>query len=234
LRKFANVADDVLALETDLGATSSTLDDASEFPSTGDFSLRFESVLDPTQYEIVTATARAGDVLTHEATTEAWAAGDRVYHVVAKVDLDSFRQHGAPDSLVGVRAFHSGATSIPHNTSTVVSLDGTDWDTHEFLQGDEIIIPEGFTGTYQVIARMFYPTSGAGDIAVLVMLNGVPVVYDKRNGYAPVSGSQVVSVAQEISIAEGDTVELAALQRTGGALVLVPSQHLALRYIGTP
>lgn len=101
-RVFANVADDVLNAGISAGATSSTLTDASEFPATGDFSIRFESAATPTTYEIVNATARTGNTITHAATANAWAAGDKVYQVVAKDDLDAFLQSGAPASAISI------------------------------------------------------------------------------------------------------------------------------------
>jgi hypothetical protein len=93
-RTFANNAESTLASGVAVGATSLTVaaGHGARFPSTGVFSIRLQDASDATIYELVTCTARSTDTLTITATTLAWDAGDKVFHVVAKADLDAFAQ----------------------------------------------------------------------------------------------------------------------------------------------
>ena len=85
-----------LASGISIGATSSTVatGEGTNFPATGDFSIRFEDATDPTHFENVTASARSTDVITHGPTTYAWDAGDKVMHAITKADLDAFAETG--------------------------------------------------------------------------------------------------------------------------------------------
>jgi hypothetical protein len=93
-RQFANNAESTLASGIAVGATSLSVQagHGARFPSTGDFSIRLQDASDATIHELVTCTARSTDTLTISPTTLAWDVADKVFHVVAKADLDAFAQ----------------------------------------------------------------------------------------------------------------------------------------------
>lgn len=95
-----------LAAGIAVGATSlsSAAGDGQGFPTTGDFTLRLEKASDPTHFEHVDCTARTTDTFTITPTTFAWAAGDKISHVLAKVDLDAkqaISEKGQPGGYAG-------------------------------------------------------------------------------------------------------------------------------------
>jgi hypothetical protein len=113
-RVFANNAESTVASGISAGATSLTVTagHGARFPSTGDFTIRLQDSADETIYELVTCTARSTDTLTISATTLAWDAGDKVFHVVAKADLDSFLQSVADNSVTDAKLRDSTALSV--------------------------------------------------------------------------------------------------------------------------
>ncbi|MPZ13752.1 MAG: hypothetical protein GEU73_04910 [Chloroflexi bacterium] len=85
------------------------------FPATGDFSIRFESASDPTHFEIVTASARSTDTITHGATTFAWDADDLIFMPYSKADMESFVQDG------DLAAYQALSDDVVTSTTQVVN-----------------------------------------------------------------------------------------------------------------
>lgn len=90
---------------------SSAAGDGQAFPPTGDFTLRIEKASDPTHFEHVDCTARSTDTFTITPTTFAWAAGDKISHVIAKVDLDAKQALSAYDAKGDILAASAADTS---------------------------------------------------------------------------------------------------------------------------
>jgi hypothetical protein len=172
-RKFADDAESALQSGISVGGTSLSLPagHGSRFPATGDFTLRLQDASDATIYELVTCTARSTDTLTISPTTLAWDVADKVFHVVAKADFDSFAQGNlanyqalsaytqAGSILVGTGAGAS-AERVP-STAAVATNQGTTSISYTDLTtvGPSVTVTTGTMALVIVSAEMWNSTS---------------------------------------------------------------------------
>jgi hypothetical protein len=213
-RTFANNAESTLASGVAVGATSLTVaaGHGVRFPSTGDFSIRLQDASDATIYELVTCTARSTDTLTITATTLAWDAADKVFHVVAKADLDSFAQGNLAnyqalsvvdakgDLIVGTADNTTGRLAVGANGSMPVAdsgaASGIRWQTpaEAFVAAQETSTsnaPADLTTAGPSVAS----TIGASGMALVVVscwLHNGTAGNDTYMGFA-VSGASTVA-----------------------------------------
>lgn len=98
-----------LASGISIGATSLDVQagHGARFPSSGTFSVRIEDASDADSFEIVDCSSRSTDTLTIGATTYAWDADDKVFHVIAKGDLEGFVQDTGDETIAGIKTFSS-------------------------------------------------------------------------------------------------------------------------------
>lgn len=123
----------------------------------------------------------------------------------------------------GVRAYRSTAQSVSSATWTAVSFDAESYDTDGYhdpaTNPTRLTVPAGRAGTYAVAASVLFAASAAGTKAgIRLVLNGVTVLSTQEEPKPAVAATQAVAVADLLSLAVGDWVEVEAYQDTGAAL----------------
>lgn len=247
---FSNVAETTLASGILAGATSLTVQsgDGAEFPATGDFSVLLQDATVPTTREWVKATARAGDVLTITATSNAWDAGDKVVHVVDKRVMDQLVTDIAAkqalsdfDPSIGASAYATAGTSLANAAYTPVALDAESFDTSAFhnnvTNNTRFTIPAGQDGYYIITAALAHIAATGGTLREAhIFKNGVVAANRLAASSSDPVGGAVLPLSAIAYLTAGDYIELFGYHDHGSAQACgtgVGRTFLSLMKLGT-
>jgi len=134
------------------------------------------------------------------------------------------------------RLVKSSALSIPSALSpTAITWDGADWDTEGFwTSGYNIVIP-AHRGIKRVrlTVNVVFGTSAVGTRGLTIGQNGTHA--ENGNGFrafaaAPTSPTSIGSVC-ELSVADGDVLNVGAFQDSGGSLSVVAGAKPAYTFV---
>lgn len=146
-----------------------------------------------------------------------------------------------PKGRVSAKAYRSaGALSIANSTTTVLDLDTESWDTHGIhdlvTNPSRFTVPTGYAGFWLAQGQVSFASSGTNARQGRILVNGT-LVTKQTVGAAGGGLSTDVAVAGTLLLAEGDYVQLACHQNSGGALNLngtaVSDTFLTLTYLGS-
>lgn len=163
-------------------------------------------------------------VLLRDQTNTAWWG---MFGQKSLASLDArFASITATAGLVGCKATSTATTSIPTATTTAVPLAATsEWDTNGFhstsTNNARITIPTGFAGKYHVHGVYSLAGSATGRRMARVQKNGGGTAV-ARGDFTPGTNANVLTVnaAGDVTLADGDYLELYAYQDSGGSLAL--------------
>lgn len=243
---FADRAESTLAAGIAIGAVSLTVQagHGARFPATGDFSVLLEKASDPAVYELVKATARAVDTITITATTLAWAAADKVVHVIDKRALDaalaSKQALSDHDPFVGAAVYRTIDQSINTSTHTAVQFDAENEDSTAFhdtaTNNSRITIPAGKAGRYLFIGHGVFAANATGRRITKLQLNGTTTISEAQEGGLAADTSATLVVSKIRNMTAGDYVELLMWQDSGAALNVLGGNasgtYLSAIYLG--
>lgn len=139
----------------------------------------------------------------------------------------------------------AGLFSVANDTNTAIPLTGEVLDTDTFhdnaVNNTRVTIPAGLGGRYLVIGRLSWNTNGTGYRSATIVKNG-SVTNTLAQATQPGMASQgtVVNVAEVVTLAAGDYIELWGKQNSGGALDVIGDNTtfknaisgLTVRYLG--
>ena len=121
------------------------------------------------------------------------------------------------------RATKTVIQSIPHNTTTDITLPTEDYDVggmHDLVTNtDRVTIPTGGDGVYILTAGCQWNANSTGERAFKFTINGVTENTGDASRHAPTSsGPTRQSISRQASLVAGDIVRVAGNQNSGGAL----------------
>lgn len=134
-------------------------------------------------------------------------------------------------SIVGCAAYNDTGASITNSSEQTVPLPSELFDTSGFhdpsTNNSRITVPAGLAGFYTIVAQMSYVFNGTGTRTAAIYLNGTKVG-DAGVNDGTSSSPQCVSV---LNLAEGDYVELATYQNSGGTRTLDTNTNTRLTVV---
>jgi hypothetical protein len=122
---------------------------------------------------------------------------------------------------VSARVYNSGQTSIPNGTLTAIPFDSETFDTHGFhstvSNTTRLTVPTGQGGKYFISGNFRYVGSTGGSYKfAIIKVNGSLEV--ARASVAHAENYPHLKICAFTNLADGDYVELMALQDSGGSV----------------
>jgi len=126
--------------------------------------------------------------------------------------------------FVGCQLTKSGTQALPNGASTVITFDGTYYDTDSLadLANDRITIPTGLGGWY-VAVGCYASTGGATPNSISIHLNTNRVASQQNLGSSFSPAGQVS--AQPLLLVPGDDIDLRAFHSTGRTVAATTTSY---------
>jgi hypothetical protein len=127
----------------------------------------------------------------------------------------------------GCKVLRSANQSIPNGTWTSVAFTAADaFDTDAFhdtsTDPEQIVIPTGLGGWYQLIAVAQFAANATGNRAIRARVNGSLIYGGDAVDAAQFAGAlTAVNLVEEVLLAAGDVLEIQVYHQAGSALNLV-------------
>jgi hypothetical protein len=157
--------------------------------------------------------------------------------------LPSWATPASGSTFVGCALTKSTAQSIANSAEVIILFDTEDYDTDAFhstaTNTGRITIPTGKGGKYLVTAQIMVNSVGAATQGGITK-NGSILSYVYISAVAGTGqpSQPVIPFAQQFSLAQGDYIELIALQTTGAAAdvrgnnFIANATRFAVQYLG--
>jgi len=118
-------------------------------------------------------------------------------------------------------ATKSASQSMPHNTTTLITFDGTNFDTDNAFNTTDstFVVPTGKAGKYYFAGQSECPGADAGEIIQLQMnKNGSIITKSLERQYAAATNQNLkIRTSMIVDLAVGDTIDFRLFQNSGGA-----------------
>tara|TARA_R100000329_G_scaffold142842_1_gene126511 strand:+ start:303 stop:824 length:522 start_codon:yes stop_codon:yes gene_type:complete len=118
-------------------------------------------------------------------------------------------------------ATKSATQSCAHNATTLITFDGTNFDTDSAFNTTDstFVVPTGKAGKYYLAGQSECPGADAGEIVQLQMnKNGSIVTKSLERQYAAATNQTLkVRTSMIVDLAVGDAIDFRLFQNSGGA-----------------
>jgi hypothetical protein len=146
----------------------------------------------------------------------------------------------AASGFVGCKIKMTSTQSMSNNTKTTIAFPAEDFDTSSFhdnsSNNSRITIPVGKAGYYLVIGKIHWRGAAGSNLRdVYLMKNGSDVETTSFGNVATTAADTAINCQTIVNCAEGDYIELAGYQSSGGALVYfsaTTSTTLQVQFLG--